>query len=226
MSLRVARGERLAVIGPNGAGKTTLFNLLCGELRPSGGVIRIQGRDVTREDAVARVRRGLSRSFQQNTLFDEVRVRDNLALAVLARRRRSWVFWRDPARDPDIAREVEDLARRLALAEVLDQPVGTLAYGTRRQLEIALALAREPEVLMLDEPTAGMSPEETRAILALVKQLPESMTVVLIEHDLDLVFEFARRVVVLDYGRVVFDGTPEEARRSPVVREIYMGSEA
>ncbi len=225
MSLRVTRGERLAVIGPNGAGKTTLFNLLCGELRPSGGIVRIGGEEATREDAVARARRGLSRSFQQNTLFDETTVRDNLALAVLARLGRNWVFWRDPAREPRVTARIEALARDLGLAEVLDRPVGALAYGTRRQLEIALALAREPEVLMLDEPTAGMSPEETRAILELVRGLPREMTVVLIEHDLDLVFEFAERVVVLDYGRVVFDGTPGAARASPVVREIYMGSE-
>ncbi|GBD40684.1 Lipopolysaccharide export system ATP-binding protein LptB [bacterium HR39] len=225
VSLAVGRGERLALIGPNGAGKSTLFALLAGELRPDHGSVHLLGHDVTRWPPERRARLGLGRSFQRNRLFPGCTVRDHLALALLARRGLAGVFWRDPARGPELRRRVEEEAGRLGLREALDVPVEALAYGERRQVELAVAMAGDPPLLLLDEPTAGMAPAETGRVLALLERLPPRITVVLVEHDLDLVFAFARRVVVLDSGRIVFEGTPAEARASPVVREVYMGAE-
>jgi len=226
VSFAVRRGERVALIGPNGAGKSTLFALIAGELRPDRGRVLLRGADVTRLPPEARARRGLSRSFQQDTLFDEASVFDTLALAVLAALGRTGVFWRDPARDLDVQEQIAALAAAVGLAGDLDRTVRDLSHGTRRQLEIALALAGRPAVLLLDEPTAGMGPHERELVLERLCALPGEMAVVLVEHDLDVVFAFAQRVLVLHYGRLVFEGHPEEAARSPLVREVYLGTEA
>ena len=223
VSLRLERGERHALIGPNGAGKTSLFDLLAGRLRPDRGRIRLDGRDVTRAPAHRRARLGLARSFQRNNLFAGASVRRNLALADIAARGAGGRFWRPLARDRAAAERVEELAARVGLAEVLEQPVATLAYGMQRQLEVALALAGEPRVLLLDEPTAGMGQGETGRMLALVDALPRNLTVLIIEHDMRIVFGHADRVTVLHQGAVLMTGSPAEVQGSERVRETYLG---
>ena len=223
VSLSLAAGAREAVIGPNGAGKTTLFNLLSGELRPDAGAIRLAGRDVTRLPPDRRVTAGLARSFQRNNLFLGMTVAESLATAVALRRGESRVFWRPFAGARALHERAARLAESVGLAERLQTDVRHLSYGSQRQLEIALALAAEPRLLLLDEPTAGMSPEETKTMQRLIAGLPRDLTLLLIEHDMDVVFEMAERITVLDYGRVLVQGTPDEIRRSAVVKQIYLG---
>jgi branched-chain amino acid transport system ATP-binding protein len=226
VSLALPEGARHAVVGPNGSGKTTLFNLLTGELRPDAGRVLLGGRDITGLSPDARARAGLTRSFQKNNLFAELTVHENLALAVGIGERAGTVFWRRFERMPGLLARAEALAERLRLAEVLDSPVRTLPYGTQRQLEVGLALAVEPKVLLLDEPTAGMSAEETRAMTALIAALPREIAVLVIEHDMEVVFEIAERVTVLDYGRILAEGTPQEVRATDAVRRRYLGERA
>jgi branched-chain amino acid transport system ATP-binding protein len=224
ISLNVAKGERRVVLGPNGAGKTTLFNLLVGELRPNAGTIRLAGKDVTKLPVNARGRLGLGRSYQKNNLFNDLTLRENLTLAVAtARGAAGWVR-RDTLADRDIREAVEDVAAQVALTELLDQAVDAVSYGARRQLEVGLALATRPLVLLMDEPTSGVGPEMIRAFHDLLKSLPRELTVVIIEHDMDLALDVADRVTVLNHGEVVFDGTPDEARRSTLVNDIYLGA--
>ena len=226
VSLSLAAGAREAVIGPNGAGKTTFFNLLSGELRPDAGSIRLAGRDVTGLSPDRRVRAGLARSFQRNNLFLGMTVGESLATAVALRTGQSRVFWRPFARAAALHERAAALAESVGLADRLDDEVRHLSYGSQRQLEIALALAAEPRLLLLDEPTAGMSPEETKSMQRLIAGLPRDLTLLLIEHDMDVVFEMAERITVLDYGKVLVQGTPDEIRRSVVVRQIYLGEAA
>lgn len=226
VSLSLAAGAREAVIGPNGAGKTTFFNLLSGELRPDAGTIRLAGRDVTGLPPDRRVMAGLARSFQRNNLFLGMTVAESLATAVAIRTGQSRVFWRAFARAPALHERAAELARSVGLADRLHEEVRHLSYGSQRQLEIALALAAEPRLLLLDEPTAGMSPEETKSMQRLIAGLPRDLTLLLIEHDMDVVFEMAERITVLDYGKVLVQGTPDEIRRSAVVRQIYLGEAA
>ena len=226
VSLTLAAGAREAVIGPNGAGKTTLFNLLSGELRPDAGTIRLAGRDITRLSPNRRVAAGLARSFQRNNLFMAMTVAESLATAVALRSGESRVFWRSFVRAPRLHERAEALASSVGLADRLQTPVRHLSYGSQRQLEIALALAAAPRLLLLDEPTAGMSPEETKAMQRLIAGLPRDLTLLLIEHDMDVVFEMAERITVLDYGKVLVQGRPDEIRRSAIVRQIYLGEAA
>jgi branched-chain amino acid transport system ATP-binding protein len=223
VSLLLPAGARYAVVGPNGSGKTTLFNLLTGELAADAGEVRLDGRDVTRLSPDARARAGLTRSFQKNNLFPDLTVRANLALALAIGRRWGAVFWRRFERMPGLGEEVERIARMIRIADFLDQPVHALPYGTQRQLEIGLALAIQPKVLLLDEPTAGMSAEETRAMTGLIASLPREIALLVIEHDMDVVFGIAERIIVLDYGSVLIDGTPAEVRASDEVRRRYLG---
>ena len=226
VSLAFEASLRYAIIGPNGAGKTTYFNLLAGNLRPDSGAVLFEHRDVTRLDVTARARIGIARSFQRNSLFPELTVRDNLALACALRAGLAPVFWRPMSRLAGTHAEADAIAEQVGLADMRELPVRQISYGSQRQLEVALALACEPRVLLLDEPTSGMSPEETARMHALIKQLPRTLTVIVIEHDMDIVLDFADRIIVLDYGRVLEQGTPADIRNSQVVRERYLGEHA
>ncbi len=223
VSLRIAAGARHAVIGPNGAGKTTLFDLLSGEGRADRGTIRLDGVDVTHAPPNARARAGLARSFQRNSLFRELSVAENLGLASALRRRLTGVFWRRLRAFTAVRRDAESLAERVGLAAEFNVRARDLAHGAQRQLEVALALALEPKVLLLDEPTAGMSPAETAAMVALLRALPPVLAVVFIEHDMDVALGLAERVTVLDRGAVLAEGTPREVRASEAVRQSYLG---
>ncbi len=226
VSLRLEAGARHAIIGPNGAGKTTLFNLLAGEIRPDSGRILLDGREVTRASPDARARAGLGRSFQRNNLFESETVALNLALADIARRGTGWQVWRRLASDRAARARAEAVAAQVGLGDDLASPVASLSYGARRQLEVALALMGEPKVLLLDEPTAGMSPEETGRMLGLIDSLPAGLAVLIVEHDMDLVFAHAHRITVLNYGEVLFEGTPDEVRASALVQDTYLGEDA
>jgi branched-chain amino acid transport system ATP-binding protein len=223
VSLRVAPRERRAIIGPNGAGKTTLFNLITGHVAPSRGRILFAGASIAglAPDAVAR--RGISRSFQRNTLFPRLGVLEHLRLAAAANGRGSYNLLGSVAglREPlDRARGV---AVQVGLSERLEVPAGQLSYGEQRQLEIGVALATRPRLLLLDEPTAGMSPEETHRMTRLLMDLPREITMLIIEHDMDVVFSLADRITVLHYGEVLTEGDPEAVRADPRVYDVYLG---
>ena len=225
VTLELAPGERHGLIGPNGAGKTTLFNIIAGEIVPDAGSVYLNGVEVTRLTPDRRARLGLARSFQRNNLFTDLTVRENLAIACAIAHRVSHVAWRAFARHRAVHRAAEAQAAALGLADVLDTVTRHLSYGTQRQLEIALALALEPTILLLDEPTAGMSPEETAAMQAMIAGLPASLTLLVIEHDMEVLFGLADRITVLDYGKVLIQGAPQEVRDSDVVRSRYLGTQ-
>ena len=226
VSLTLAPGARHALIGPNGAGKTTLVNLLTGMVKPTSGQVLLEGEEVTALSAHARVRRGLSRTFQINQLFPDMTPAEQLCLAVSERLGRGKSWFGIAGADTAIAGEVEDLLRRFGLLDVMDLPTRTLAYGRQRLLEIALALASHPRVLLLDEPAAGVPEGERADILAALAALPAEVTILLIEHDMDLVFRFAERISVLVAGRLLMEGSPTEVAGDPRVREVYLGADA
>ncbi len=223
VSLLLPAGRRHGLIGPNGAGKTTLFDLIAGQIAADAGRVYVGGREVTGAPPDARVRAGLARSFQRNNLFPDLTVRENLALACALRRGIGHVFWRPARGFAAVREEAEANAERLGLGGQLGMPVSTLPYGTQRRLEIGMALAREPTVLLLDEPTAGMGPAETAGIVDLLASLPPTLTLLIVEHDMDVIFRLAERITVLDYGRVLLEGTPAEVRGSAEVRRRYLG---
>jgi branched-chain amino acid transport system ATP-binding protein len=223
VSLAFEAGRRYAIIGPNGAGKTTYFNLLAGNLRADSGSILFQERDVTRLNVTSRARIGIARSFQRNNLFPDFTVRDTLALACALRDGTARVFWRPMSGLKAASAEAGDIAAQVGLTESLGTVVRQLSYGSQRQLEVALALASKPQVLLLDEPTSGMSPEETARMHELIAGIPRTLTVIVIEHDMDIVLDLADQIIVLDYGRVLEQGTPATIRGSAIVRERYLG---
>jgi ABC-type branched-subunit amino acid transport system ATPase component len=220
VTLKVAQGERRAIIGPNGAGKTTLFNVLTGELEPTAGQVRLAGEDVTGRRPHQLARRGLARMYQRNELFDPLPARDNVAIAVAAAAGPYRPFQTPPASELVTA---DELLERVGLGARGTTPARALSHGERRQLELAVALAQRPRVLLLDEPTAGMSPAETARITELIASLDRSLTVVIVEHDMDVVFRLAERITVLHEGRVIADGTPAQVRGDTLVNEVYLG---
>ena len=220
VSLTVAEGERRALIGPNGAGKTTLFNVLTGELPPTAGRVTLAGEDVTGRRTWQLARRGLARMYQRNELFEPLPARDNVALALAAASGPYRPFTSPAASELAAA---DELLARVGLAGRERAPARSLSHGERRQLEFAVALASRPRVLLLDEPTAGMSPAETARIAELIASLERTLTIVIVEHDMDVVFRLADRVSVLHEGRVIADGTAEEIRGDVRVNEVYLG---
>ena len=223
LNFEVRTGELHAVIGPNGAGKTTLINQLTGVLTPSEGRIRLMGEDITRLAPHRRVARGLVRTFQINQLFDSMTPLQTLALVVAQHRGQGAHWWQPLGRDAAVAERAGELLTQFHLADVAHVEVRHLAYGKRRLLEIAIALACEPQVLLLDEPVAGVPAGEREELLQTVAALPADVSVLLIEHDMDLVFSFAKRMTVLVNGALLTEGTPEEIAGDPRVREVYLG---
>jgi branched-chain amino acid transport system ATP-binding protein len=226
VSLKVERGARHALIGPNGAGKTTIVNLLTGVLRPTAGRILLAGGDITDAAAHKRVRLGIARTFQINQLFAELTPLEAIGLAVSERLGFGRQWWRTFGSNPALVEEAAEILDRFHLADVMDARTGTLPYGKQRLLEIALAIACRPRVLLLDEPAAGVPEAERHDILAAVAALPDDVTVLLIEHDMDIVFSFADRISVLVNGQLFVEGTPEQVAADPRVKAVYLGEEA
>ncbi len=225
VSLAVERSERRAIIGPNGAGKTTLFNLITGQLAPSGGRILFDGRPLAGLPPHAVARRGISRSFQRTNVFPRLTVRENLRLAAAADGRGSYDLLGSVERLAGPLARAREVAEAVGLAERLDAAAGDLSYGEQRQLEVGIALATSPQLLLLDEPTAGMSPEETQRMTRLLAALPRDVTLLIIEHDMDVVFSLADRITVLHYGEVLSEGPPDAVRADPRVYEVYLGTD-
>jgi branched-chain amino acid transport system ATP-binding protein len=224
VSLTIERHRRHAIIGPNGAGKTTLFNLITGVLAPSAGRIVFDGEVITGLAPHAVARRGLSRSFQRNNLFPRLSVLENLRLAAAARERGSYRVFGSVDRLPAPLARAHGVARAVGLGDRVGAAAGLLSYGEQRQLEVGIALATAPTLLLLDEPTAGMSPEETHRMTQLLAALSRDVTLLIIEHDMDVVFSLADRVTVLHYGEVLTEGTPDAVRADPRVYEVYLGT--
>jgi branched-chain amino acid transport system ATP-binding protein len=226
VSLDIVPGELHALIGPNGAGKTTLINQLSGELASDTGSVRFGDLDVTALPVHERARRGLLRSFQITSIFEDFSVLENATLSALGAREHAWRFWRPMLHNENARRAAQEALSSAGLAHRGDIPAGELAYGERRQLELAMALAAQPRFLLLDEPMAGMSAQESAAVIALLQRLKGRYTILLVEHDMDAVFALADRISVLVHGRVMFTGTPAEIRDHPEVRAVYLGDDA
>jgi len=225
VSMAVEQFERRAIIGPNGAGKTTLFNVITGHLQPSSGEIVFEGRSLGGAPPHVVARRGISRSFQRNNVFTGLGVLENLRLAAAAGERGSFSLFGSVTRMPRPLGRAREIAEAVGLTGRLQAPAGALSYGEQRQLEIGIALATSPTLLLLDEPTAGMSPEETQRMTRLLAEVPRNVTVLIIEHDMDVVFSLADRITVLHYGEVLAEGTSDAVRRDSRVYEVYLGTD-
>jgi len=221
----VQAGELLSIIGPNGAGKTTLFNLLTGRIRPNGGRIRFQGRDVTRLPPHRRCRLGMGRTFQINNVFPEVTVRENVRLSLFAYHGRTWDMLHDARAFYD--EEIDEIVDMVDLGDISHHVASEISYGDRRRLELAIALAGRPSILLLDEPTCGMSLGERPSLVNLVQEIraKAGVTVILIEHDMDVVFSIAERIMVMHHGQIIANGTPTEIVNDAEVRRVYLGEE-
>jgi branched-chain amino acid transport system ATP-binding protein len=224
VSLAVAPGERRLIIGPNGAGKTTLFSLIAGELRPNAGTIRLFGRDITREPSWRRAHRGLARTYQIITLFPRETLLGNVVLSLLGLSRLRWNPFRDLERQPALRERAEAALAQVGLAAIAHRRLAETSYGERRRVEIAMALAQQPKLLLLDEPLAGLSVEERNEVHKLLRAIPRDVTIVMIEHDMDFALEFAERMTVLHFGRVIVEGTRAEVVADPRTREVYLGA--
>ena len=224
VSLTVQPGEHRAIIGPNGAGKTTLFSLISGEQRPSGGTITLFGRDVTRLPPHRRAALGLARTYQITNLFPRLSALDNCLLAVLALLPVKLHLHRAVTRYPHLLERATAVLESVGLSAKRDEVVKNLSHGEQRQLEIGLALAGAPRLILLDEPTAGLSPAESHLMTELLKGLDPAITLLIIEHDMDVAFALADRITVLHYGRVVADGLAQAVKADPLVQEIYLGA--
>ena len=225
ITLDVRRGELHAIIGPNGAGKTTLIAQLSGQLRSDSGRVRFAGEEITELPMYRRSALGLARSFQITSLFLDLSVLDNVALAVQACAGHSFRFWRNARHESDLREPARAALRRVGLEARADRPASALSHGEHRQLELAMALASSPRMLLLDEPMAGMGPEESARMVKLLRELKGELTVLLIEHDMEAVFALADRITVLVYGRVIASGAPAEIRANQQVRDAYLGEQ-
>jgi branched-chain amino acid transport system ATP-binding protein len=223
VTLEVESGSRHALIGPNGAGKSTLFHLVSGTVRPTGGRVRFSGVDVTRKGPHRRTRLGIGRTFQHSSLFDELTAGENVAVAAQRQLGHGRNAVLPATRFHDVDARSAELLELVGLDDLGDTEAGSLSYGHRRQLEVALALATEPRLLLLDEPTAGMSRTEARQFMTLIGGLPAELTLMIVEHDMDVVFELATVISVLDAGKLIASGPPEEIRASALVQEAYLG---
>ena len=223
IEFRLERGARHALIGPNGAGKTTFVNLVTGALRPSAGQIRLDGADITHLPQAARVKRGLVRTFQITSLFRRLSVLENVTLAICEREEHGGELLRPAGRHRAVIEEAFALLERLGLAEEALRPVNELAYGRQRLVEIAVSLALSPKVLLLDEPAAGVPSGESGTIIEVIERLPSDIALLIIEHDMDLVFRLAQRITVLVQGSVLVEGPPEAIAADRRVRQVYLG---
>ena len=223
VSLALARGEVHAVIGTNGAGKSTLINILSGEIPPSAGTVEMLGQDVTHWTQPRRARAGLGRSYQRNTIYPAFTVFENCRLAAQARSQQPWRWWQDAQRCPHSTAAARQAAHQAGLDDVLNRPAGALSHGQKRQLEIAMCLATAPQVLLLDEPLAGMGAEETERMLALLGGLKAAHAILLVEHDMDAVFRIADTITVMVNGAVIASGNPDFVRNNREVQAAYLG---
>jgi branched-chain amino acid transport system ATP-binding protein len=223
IEIALPRGVRYALIGPNGAGKTTLINLITGMLRPDSGRILLDEKDITRLEPQSRVKHGLVRTFQINTLFPDLTALESVTLAVCERRGDAPTWWRELPTYHEAIDEAFGILQSLSLSEHCHRLTRELAYGQQRLLEIALALATKPHVLLLDEPAAGVPREESQGLFAAIAGLSQDITILFIEHDMDVVFRFASRIIVMVDGRILVQGTPQEIAADPRVREVYLG---
>jgi branched-chain amino acid transport system ATP-binding protein len=223
ISLTVPQGERRLMLGPNGAGKTTLFNLITGDLRADSGTIKLFGEDVTRLRSDQRTQRGLARTFQIITLFDRDTVEHNLVLSLMGRSASRWNAWRPLRPERDFRERAHRALALVGMRGSAGRLLGSLSYGEKRRVEIAMAMAQAPKLLLLDEPLAGLSQGERVAIRDLLLKIPRETTVVMIEHDMDVALEFADRITLLHYGQVLVEGTRAEVVAHPKTREVYLG---
>ncbi len=226
VNLSIGEGEKRALIGPNGAGKTTLFHLISGVLAPSSGKIWVLGKDVTRMPIHKRAAMGIARTFQITNLFHTLTVLENILLSLQAGKSCHFVLHRPISSFDYLFRQARENLETWGLWERRDVAVRNLSYGEQRQLEIVMALAQQPRLLLLDEPTSGLSPAETANVAQMLRNLPQEMAVLLIEHDMEVAFEVVKRITVLHIGRVVAEGTPGEVRQDRTVQKIYLGSQA
>jgi len=223
VSLEVDTGERKAIIGPNGAGKTTLFNLIAGDILPTRGKVVLRGQDITRFPSYRRASRGVARTFQITNLFFNLSVIENMVLAAQALEKTKFSLFRRVTSYKHLYEKGTELLARIGIEGLKDEKVKNLAYGLQRQVEVMLALAKEPVLLLLDEPTAGLSMSEANAMVEMLKKLPESVAIIIIEHDMDVAFELSDRITVLDFGEVIAEGTMEEIQANETVQEVYLG---
>jgi branched-chain amino acid transport system ATP-binding protein len=223
VDLTIDEGERHALIGPNGAGKTSLVHQIAGQLRPTSGHVFFRDTDITGAPPNQICQRGIGRAFQRNNLFRQLSMRENVRLALQAKRGNWFVCLRPTSADRALLAEADDILAQVRLTDGRDRAVANLSYGEQRQLEIALALASQPELLLLDEPTSGMSPAETDRMIDLVRSLPAHLGVLMIEHDMKVVFSLAHTITVLYYGEVLASGAPEAIRNNTKVRDVYLG---
>jgi len=224
VSLVVQAGERRLIIGPNGAGKTTLFNQISGDLRPNSGQIKLFGADITRLPPYKRAQRGLSRTYQIITLFADDTIEHNVSLGLLGLRPTRWQMWWPMSHYPDFAAEARRALDAVGLLQLARHPISDIAYGERRRVELAVALAQRPRVLLLDEPLAGLSNAERSTVKALIASIPRETTVVMIEHDMDTALDLAETVTLLNYGRVIVDGKRDVVVADERTREVYLGN--
>jgi branched-chain amino acid transport system ATP-binding protein len=223
ISLTIRPGERRLLIGPNGAGKTTLFNQISGDMRPSSGQIRLFGRDVTRLASYQRAHFGLSRTYQIITLFTGDTLEHNITLGLLGLRPSRWQMWRPLSFYGDLATEARRILDAAGLLHLADHPISEIAYGEKRRVELAMALAQKPRVLLLDEPLAGLSNTERSVVKSLIASIPRETTVIMIEHDMDTALDLAETVTLLNYGRVIVDGDRDAVIADQRTREVYLG---